>query len=122
MTQPGSAESRHARACEVFSRFVPGVEPERVFASLERRLGALGSFGFDVVGDLWAQPASSRRDRSLLVVSVLSAQARDEELELQRQSDAGRARRLWQDRRAIGRGEQAMSRPESSRELGVCRP
>jgi 4-carboxymuconolactone decarboxylase len=85
MTQPGSYESRHARACEVFSRFVPGVEPERVFASMERRLGALGSFGFDAVGDLWARPELSRRDRSLLVLAVLSAQARDEELELHTQ-------------------------------------
>ena len=85
MTQPGSYESRHARACEVFSHFVPDVAPERVFASLERRLGALGSFGFDAVGDLWARPALSRRDRSLLVLSVLSAQARDEELELHTQ-------------------------------------
>jgi 4-carboxymuconolactone decarboxylase len=85
MTQPGSYDSRHARACEVFSRFVPGVEPERVFASMERRFGALGSFGFDAVGDLWARPELSRRDRSLLVLSVLSAQGRDEELELHTQ-------------------------------------
>jgi 4-carboxymuconolactone decarboxylase len=85
MTGSASYEERHARASEVFARFVPGVEPERVFASLERRLGALGSFGFDVVGDLWSRPQLSRRDRSLLVLAVLSAQGRDEELELHTQ-------------------------------------
>jgi len=85
MTEPGSYEERHARAQEVFSRFVPGVDPERVFRSMERRFGALGTFGFDAVGDLWSRPQLSPRDRSLLVLSVLSAQARDEELELHTQ-------------------------------------
>ena len=81
MTETGSYEERHERAREVFSRFVPGVEPERVFASMERRLGALGTFGFNGIGDLWSRPQLARRDRSLLVISVLAAQARDEELE-----------------------------------------
>jgi 4-carboxymuconolactone decarboxylase len=85
MTTPGSYEERHARACEVFSRFAPGVEPERMAASMERRWGALGTFAFNAVGDLWARPQLSRRDRSLLVLSVLAAQARDEELELHTQ-------------------------------------
>ncbi len=85
MAEPGSYEERHDRAREVFGRFVPGVAPERVFASMERRFGALGTFGFNAVGDLWSRPQLSRRDRSLLVISVLSAQARDEELELHTQ-------------------------------------
>ena len=62
--------------------FVPDVDPERVASSLERRLGALGGFAFDVVGEMWARPELARRDRSLIVVSTLAAQARDEELEL----------------------------------------
>ena len=73
---------RHARAAETFAIFVPGVDPERVAGSLARRLGALGTFAFDVVGEMWARPELSRRDRSLIVVSTLAAQARDEELEL----------------------------------------
>lgn len=81
MTEQLSYEERHARAAEVFTKFAPGVEPERIAKSMERRLGALGSFAFDAVGNLWARPELSRRDRSLLVISVLSAQARDEELE-----------------------------------------
>ncbi len=62
--------------------FVPEVDPERVAGSLARRLGALGTYAFDVVGEMWARPELSRRDRSLIVVSTLAAQARDEELEL----------------------------------------
>ena len=85
MSDAGSYEERHGRAAEVFSKFVPGVEPERVAASMRRRLGALGSFAFDAVGDMWSRPQLSRRDRSLMVISVLSAQARDEELELHTQ-------------------------------------
>ena len=80
-----SFAQRHERAAEVFSRFVPGVEPERVAASMERKLGALGSFAFNAVGHMWSRPQLSRRDRSLLVISVLAAHARDEELEVHTQ-------------------------------------
>jgi 4-carboxymuconolactone decarboxylase len=82
MTSSSSYEERHARAAESFAVFVPDVDPERVASSLGRRLGALGGFAFDVVGEMWARPELSRRDRSLIVVSTLAAQARDEELEL----------------------------------------
>jgi 4-carboxymuconolactone decarboxylase len=82
MIESSSYEERHARAADTFAVFVPGVDPERVAASLARRLGALGGFAFDVVGEMWARPELSRRDRSLIVVSTLAAQARDEELEL----------------------------------------
>src|SRR5688572_17434978 len=61
MAEPGSYAERHDRAREVFGRFVPGVEPDRVFTSMERRFGALGSFGFDAVGDLWIAPGDSNR-------------------------------------------------------------
>jgi 4-carboxymuconolactone decarboxylase len=82
MTGSSSYEERHSRAADTFSVFAPDVEPERVASSMARRLGALGSFAFDVVGEMWARPDLSRRDRSLIVVSTLAAQARDEELEL----------------------------------------
>ncbi len=82
MTEEASYEERHALAADTFAVFVPGVEPERVAASFARRLGALGGFAFDVVGEMWARPELSRRDRSLIVVATLAAQARDEELEL----------------------------------------
>ena len=73
---------RHASAAETFECFAPGIEPERIAASFARRQGALGSMAFDVVGAMWSRPQLSRRDRSLLVISALAAQARDEELEL----------------------------------------
>ena len=82
MTDSSSYNERHQRAAATFQRFVPDADPERVAASLGRRLGVLGSFAFDVVGDMWSRPALNRRDRSLLVIAVLAAQARDEELEL----------------------------------------
>ncbi len=50
---------------------------------MRRRLGALGDFAFDVVmGDVWSRPQLSRRDRSLIVVSVLAAIGSTEELSL----------------------------------------
>jgi 4-carboxymuconolactone decarboxylase len=71
---------RHASAGETFECFVPGVDPERVAKNFARRQGALGTMAFDVVGAMWSRPQLNRRDRSLLVISVLAAQARDEEL------------------------------------------
>jgi 4-carboxymuconolactone decarboxylase len=85
MADSSSYEDRHARAAETFAVFAPDVEPGRVADSMARRLGALGGFAFDVVGEMWARPELSRRDRSLIVVATLAAQARDEELELHTQ-------------------------------------
>jgi 4-carboxymuconolactone decarboxylase len=71
---------RHARAAESFEIFARGNDPERTAAGFAGRYGALGSAAFDVVGAMWARPELSRRDRSLLVIATLAAQARDEEL------------------------------------------
>ena len=84
-SNPGSWANRHARATKTFSQFLPEVEAEKVFASMERKLGALGSFAFDAVGEMWDRPQLVRRDRSLMIIAVLAAQARDEELELHTQ-------------------------------------
>jgi len=75
-------DDRLAAARETYSRFVPGAEPDRVLASMERRMGALGTYAFAAVGEMWNRPQLSRRDRSLMIISVLAAQSRDEELEL----------------------------------------
>lgn len=72
---------RHASAAETFRRFAPDVEPERIAVSFAQRLGALGSMAFDVVGAMWDRPQLNRRDRSLMVIAVLAAQAREDELE-----------------------------------------
>ena len=80
MADSKSYAERHASAAETFAVFAPDVAPERIAKSFAARQGALGSFAFDVVGAMWSRPELSRRDRSLLVISVLAAQARDEEL------------------------------------------
>jgi len=49
---------------------------------MERRYGALGTFAFETVGEMWDRTQLSRRDRSLMIIATLSAQARDEELVL----------------------------------------
>jgi len=73
---------RRADALEVYDGFMAGAhDPERGALSMQRRLGALGSFAVDVVmGDIWARPQFSRRDRSLIVISVLASIGSTEEL------------------------------------------
>jgi len=75
---------RRAAAFEVYERFTNGeVDPERAQRSMTRRLGALGTFAFDVVmGDVWSRPELSRRDRSLIVITVLATIGSSEELSL----------------------------------------
>jgi 4-carboxymuconolactone decarboxylase len=73
-------DERHRRAAETFARFAPGSDTERTAESFAKRLGPLGSMAFDVVGSMWSRPQLNRRDRSLLVISVLAAQAREDEL------------------------------------------
>ena len=66
MSEQSSFEERHDRATEVFSRFAPDVEPERVARSMERRLGALGTLRLQHRGrrPVVRVPQLSRRDRS----------------------------------------------------------
>ena len=82
MADDATWEDRLEHASATFSRFVPDAEPARVLASMERRMGALGTFAFATVGEMWDRPGLNRRDRSLMIIAVLAAQARDEELEL----------------------------------------
>ncbi|MCC6918754.1 MAG: carboxymuconolactone decarboxylase family protein [Alphaproteobacteria bacterium] len=81
MTPSQSYAERHEIAAETFRRFNPGSDTERTATGFAARLGALGSMAFDVVGAMWSRPQLSRRDRSLMVISVLAAQARQDELE-----------------------------------------
>ncbi len=82
MAEDATWEDRLEHAFATYSRFVPDAEPARVLASMERRLGALGTFAFAAVGEMWDRPQLDRRDRSLMIIAVLAAQSRDEELEL----------------------------------------
>jgi 4-carboxymuconolactone decarboxylase len=78
-------DQRRAAAAETFAVFFPAAEPARTAEALGRRQGALGSMAFDAVGEMWARPELSRRDRSLMVIATLAAQAREDELVLHTQ-------------------------------------
>lgn len=78
--ESNSYEARHESAAETFRNFSPGADTEQVARNFADRLGPLGSMAFDVVGAMWSRPQLNRRERSLLVVSTLAAQARENEL------------------------------------------
>ena len=82
--EPRTHEERRADALEVLDGFMAGeVDPERSARAMHRRHGALGSYAVDVVmGDVWARPQLSRRDRSLIVITVLATIGSTEELSL----------------------------------------
>ncbi|MGF1598705.1 MAG: carboxymuconolactone decarboxylase family protein [Acidimicrobiales bacterium] len=49
------------------------VDTEAAARALEDRLGPLGSFVIDfALGDIWTRPGLSRRDRSLVVITILA--------------------------------------------------
>ena len=77
-------EQRHADAVDVM-RTLNGREEAQnateALAGMESRLGPLGKLAFEFAfGDLWSRDQLSRRDRSLVVVSILVALARPDEL------------------------------------------
>ena len=80
-------EQRHARALEMLDKMMGGtVDPKEMADTLRRRHGALGGYAIDVVlADVWARPELSRRDRSLVVLAVLSAIGSNEELSIHTQ-------------------------------------
>lgn len=72
---------RRAAAIDVMATLTKADDPERIAGAMERRHGALGSFGVDhVLGDLWSRPQLSRRDRSLIVIAFLTTIGSTEEL------------------------------------------
>ena len=82
MTTSRSYEDRHRDAHEVFLRMQGGqVDADRAGLSMQRSLGALGSFAVDyVMGDLWSRPHLAPRDRSLIVIAVLASMGSVDEL------------------------------------------
>lgn len=49
------------------------IDSEATAAEMEARLGPLGSFVIDfALGDVWSRPGLSRRDRSLIVITILA--------------------------------------------------
>lgn len=75
--------ARRDAALDVMRTLTGTDDPARGARAMERRHGALGSFGVDhVLGDLWSRPQLSRRDRSLLVVTFLVVVGSTAELEV----------------------------------------
>ena len=81
MTETYTWEQRHERGLEAINTLIAGrVDPERAARSNINRNGALGQFTNDfVAGDVWWRPGLSRRDRSLIVLAMLAANARHRE-------------------------------------------
>lgn len=80
-----SDAERRARGAEVMARLSGNNQPnpDEVLTALAGKLGPLGVYGIDFAfGEVWARPELSRRDRSLLVVSVLATLGRGEELDI----------------------------------------
>ena len=80
-----SNAERRARGAEVMGRLSgnDAPNPDEVLAAMAGKLGPLGEYGIDFAfGEVWARPQLSRRDRSLLVVSVLTALGRGDELDI----------------------------------------
>ena len=64
---------RRAAGSDVLSTLRGGADGEAAAADLEARLGPLGSFAVDfAMGDIWGRPGLARRDRSLVVISILA--------------------------------------------------
>jgi len=80
-----SDAERRARGAEVMGRLSgnDGTDANQVLEAMAGKLGPLGPYGIDFAfGEVWARPQLSRRDRSLLVVSVLTVLGRGDELDI----------------------------------------
>ena len=76
---------RRQRGVDVMAKLSgnPASDPEKVITAMAGKLGPLGAYGIDFAfGEVWARSQLSRRDRSLLVVSVLTALGRTKELHI----------------------------------------
>lgn len=80
-----SDAERRARGAEVMARLAgnDSPNPDEVLAAMAGKLGPLGEYGIDFAfGEVWARQQLSRRDRSLVVVSILTALGRGDELDI----------------------------------------
>ena len=78
MTTP---EKRAARGLDCLSTIAGSPEAGQGIADFFETRGALGSFAhLTAAGEIWAREQMSRRDRSIVVISALTAMAREVEL------------------------------------------
>ena len=75
------ADASDVRKTLTGGRANPDSEADR--AAMVAALGGVGEIAFDFAfGDIWSRPGMSRRDRSLVVLSILGTLAREDEIEL----------------------------------------
>ncbi|MGE3296444.1 MAG: carboxymuconolactone decarboxylase family protein [Porticoccaceae bacterium] len=80
-----TGEQRRARSIAVMTRLSgqESADAGKLLEGIAGKLGPLADAGVDFAfGEIWARPQLSRRDRSLLVVSVLAALGRADELDI----------------------------------------
>ncbi len=78
----GDSDPRYERGLDVLSTLGGSEEGGRILAGFLERQGALGSIAIRTgAGEIWSRPGLSRRDRSLVVISVLTALGLEAELQ-----------------------------------------
>jgi len=79
---PKDDEQRQRDGAEAFGQIMGWTAPPEVIArTMEERLGPLGRFAIQhLMGEIWARPELSRRDRSLVTIVALIALGRVSEL------------------------------------------
>jgi 4-carboxymuconolactone decarboxylase len=79
-----SDEQRRADATDVLRTLTAGraaSEPEQALANIVESLGDVGRLAFEwAFGEVWSRPQLARRDRSLIVVAILTWLGKDREL------------------------------------------
>lgn len=71
---PADFTTRRNRGLDVLRSLTGSQDPQKLADQLEAENGALGSFALDfVLGDIWSRDGLSRRDRNLIVLSILGA-------------------------------------------------
>ena len=74
-------KTRHERGLDVMQTLTDSTEAGSALAEYFDRQGALGSFALNTgAGEIWSRPGLARRDRSLVVISFLTALGREIEL------------------------------------------
>lgn len=80
-TAPPDFVQRRNRGLDVLKSLTGAQDPQVLANQIEADNGALGSFALDfVLGDIWSREGLSRRDRNLIVLSILGALQLTEQL------------------------------------------
>lgn len=74
MAESIERDARRARGLDVLGTIIGGGDADAMAAKLAAELGPLGDYVIDhVLGSVWARPGLSRRDRSLIVITMIAS-------------------------------------------------